>query len=279
LNLVGWEKIPWRLAAVLGAFTKENQRANPRTIPNKDLSAFSQTKYKFFLEAPFEIAPNCCSVMKRHPSHDYCRETGRKPISAQMASESRLRTQQWLRSGCNGFDLKYPMSNPMAFWDSQDCLLYIRLYNLPIAPVYDRVVTEDELNGQMTLFPYDAEEESRLFAPDRTRLYTTGCDRTGCCFCGFGCHLEKRPNRYELIDMVSNPAIRDFCMRGGAFTDDGMWKPDNRGLGMWFVIRWINLHGGLNIYIPDYEKYEREYGNETTQKYLYGTDKAEIVIH
>ena len=156
----------------------------------------------------------------------------------------------------------------MAFWDSQDCLLYIRLNNLPTASVYGKVLTEDEISGQTTLFPYNPEDEAKLFLPDRERLYTTGCDRTGCVMCGFGCHLEKRPNRFELIEEVSNPQIRDFIFRGGSFDENGMWKPDSRGLGYWFVMKWINVHGGFNIYIPEYERYEREYGNDLTRRYL-----------
>lgn len=57
-------------------------------------------------------------------------------------------------------------------------------------------------------------------------------------------------------------------MRGGAFDDDGLWKPTNNGLGYWFVLKWINIHGGFNIAIPNYEHYEKEYGNELTDNYL-----------
>ena len=48
-------------------------------------------------------------------------------MTAQMASESRLRTSQWLKNGCNGFNMKSPISNPMSFWTEQDVLLYIRV--------------------------------------------------------------------------------------------------------------------------------------------------------
>ena len=44
----------------------------------------------------------CCNVMKKEPAHRYEKETGRKAILGQMADESRLRTQQWLKNGCNG---------------------------------------------------------------------------------------------------------------------------------------------------------------------------------
>ena len=57
-------------------------------------------------------------------------------------------------------------------------------------------------------------------------------------------------------------------MRGGSFDEDGLWKPDNNGLGYWFVLQYLNVHGNMNIYIPEYERYEREFGNEQTREYL-----------
>ena len=42
-----------------------------------------------------------------------------------MASESRLRKEQWLIHGCNAFDTKRPRSQPMSFWTEQDVLEYI----------------------------------------------------------------------------------------------------------------------------------------------------------
>lgn len=235
-------------------------------MENHDLSQFSQVKYKFFLEAPFEISSNCCSVMKKKPIHDYDKETGRVGITAQMAVESKLRTQQWIRNGCNGFNLKYPISNPMSFWTEQDVLAYIKQNNIKLASVYGDVVTDYQGMGQV---------DNQISLADmglfdkRPLLKTTGCNRTGCIGCGYGCHLEKRPNRFELIDELSNPKIRDWIFRGGAFDENGLWRPSDKGLGFWFVVKWINIHGNFNIYIPEYERYESEYGNELTRKYLY----------
>ena len=70
-------------------------------------------------------------------------------MTAQMASESKLRTQKWLQNGCNGFNLKQPISNPMSFWTEQDVLLYIYQNHLPIASVYGDVVKETEVDGQL----------------------------------------------------------------------------------------------------------------------------------
>lgn len=248
----------YRTARLMGLLDRKNQIKG--NIPDKDYSAYSLEKYKFFLQAQFNISNQCCNVMKKAPTKSY----HKKMITAQMASESRLRTQAWLKNGCNAFDAKTPISNPMSMWVENDVLHYIRRYEIPIASVYGKVVTEDESSGQLN---FDDICNLGLFELDNCLLRTTGCNRTGCVFCGYGCHLEKK-SRFALIDEVSNPALRDFCMRGGAFDTDGLWKPDNRGLGYFFVLKWINLAGGFNMFIPEYERYLAEYGNERVYEEL-----------
>lgn len=197
-------------------------------------SAYSQERYKFFLDAPFNISSNCCKVMKKQPAHEYTQKTGRKPMTAQMASESRLRTQQWLNNGCNGFDMKSPISNPMAFWTEQDVLLYIKENKIPIASVYGDVVVnyedEGQVDGQIDMF------DLGIFDKDCRLLKTTGCDRTGCMFCGYGCHLEKSPNRFERMK-ETHPKQYDYIMR----------PAEQGGLNYKEIIDWINEHGNMNI--------------------------------
>lgn len=216
-----------RTANLLGMFTKDNEiKAN---IPSNEKSKYAQTKWQFLLDAPFYIGNQCCNVMKKEPAHRYSRQTGRTAITAEMADESRLRTQKWLQNGCNGFDLKIPKSTPMAFWTDQDVLLYIKRNNLPLCSVYGDVVidyeAEGNLDGQMTMF---MDDEDRKYK-------TTGCRRTGCMLCGFGCHLEKSPNRFEQLKE----------------THPGMYKlldlAKNNGVTMREAIDWINEHGDMDI--------------------------------
>lgn len=246
-----------------GKYSKSN--------PNNTTQNYSQEKYKFFLNAPFEIQNRCCTIFKKTPAHSYSKQNGKKPISAQMAIESRLRTQKWLQSGCNAFDGKNPISNPMSFWTEQDVLLYIKLNNLTIASVYGNVVEDnlytDEVQGQLTVSDIQGWEEMSSFDAKRLLIKTTGCSRTGCVFCGFGLHLEKSPNRFERL-AITHPKLYDYVMRGGAFDEDGLWKPDSKGLGYWFVLQWINVHGNFNIAIPDYKNYEQKYGTKLTEKHL-----------
>ena len=219
--------LPVRLLQLLGKV--------PHTEKGKMTDEYSQrydkSRYRFFLDAPFEISDRCCKVMKKAPAHDYQKKTGKAPITAQMASESRLRTQHWLKQSCNAFNAKYPISNPMSFWTEQDVLLYIKSHNLEICSVYGEVVTDDEESGQMDMAQWTGSE---LFELGNKPLHCTGCQRTGCVCCGFGAHiggderflmLEKtHPQMYKILDVA-----------------------ENNGYTMRQAIDWINEHGNLDI--------------------------------
>lgn len=219
-----------KMGVIPNETTSYQQAIGKKYGKNGKASPYNLTKYKFFLDAPFEISANCCNVMKKVPFHSYGRKTGRKPITAQMASESRLRTQQWLRNGCNGFEMTSPISNPMSFWTEQDVLLYIKIHNLPIASVYGEIV---EVKGKEVSVK-DADTMG-LSDIDRPFLKTTGCSRTGCMFCGYGCHLEKE-SRFKRMK-ETHPKQYDYIMR----------PKEQRGLNYKEVIEWINEHGGFHI--------------------------------
>ena len=245
------------------------RRLNGELTDSKgNYSQFNQEKYKFFLDAPFEISDLCCDIMKKKPAHDYEKETGRKPIIATMASESFMRTQKWLQDGCNAFNVTRPHSNPMSFWTEQDVLLYIRenarsmssnayyrkamrygnkvVYRTTgakapysykeceaICSVYGDVVTDDEESGQMTLADVMGMEEFELGRP---LLHTTGCQRTGCVLCGFGCHLEKDgQGRFEMLKKT-HPKFHNL-----------LYVLKNNGVTYAEAIDWVNEHGNMNI--------------------------------
>lgn len=182
-------------------------------------------KYAYLKTAPFNISHKCCSVMKKDPVHKYSKQTGRMPITAQMADESMLRTQNWLKNGCNAFDAKNPISNPMSFWTENDVLEYIVEHNLPICSVYGDVVEDygNQVEGQLSFVDY------------KKKYKTTGCQRTGCMLCGFGCHLEKSPNRFELLKKT-HPKMYNM-----------LDVVKNNGVTMREAIEWLNEHGNTNI--------------------------------
>lgn len=203
-----------------------------RKQSNGEKSMFNTVKYAPLLNTDFKISNNCCAIMKKSPTKKYERKTGRKPITAQMAAESLLREQKWLKNGCNAFDTKRPMSNPMSFWTEQDVLLYIKQEKIPIASVYGNIIYE-EMPEQMRI------EDFGLAECGTERLATTGCDRTGCIFCGFGCHLEKEPSRFQRLK-ETHPRQYEYCIGGGEYNEDGLWQPSKEGLGMGHVFNELN---------------------------------------
>ena len=196
-------------------------------------SMYDRSRYLFMLEAPFDVSNKCCMVMKKQPAHKYAKNTGRKPMTATMATESKLRASNWIKHGCNVFESKNPISNPMSFWTEQDVLLYIKENNLPICSVYGDVVTDYKSMGQcenqMSLADYG------IFDNERPLLKTTGCSRTGCVLCGFGCHLEKEPNRFQMLK-ETHPKFYNL-----------IHILKNNGVTYAEAIDWINEHGGLDI--------------------------------
>ena len=130
-------------------------------------------KYRYLINSPYPISHKCCEVMKKKPIKKYEKLTGKVPFIGTLAEESALRTQSYLKTGCNSFNSKRPNSTPLGFWTEQDILEYIYKYKLPINEAYGEVIIEDD------------------------KYKTTKCSRTGCIACGFGVHLEKNPNRFE----------------------------------------------------------------------------------
>jgi len=120
-------------------------------------------RWKFLIQAPFDISEKCCEYLKRKPFEKFHRQTGLYPVIGTMAGESRLRLQKWLKHGCNSFDSKMIASYPLSIWTDADVWEYIRRFNLPYSPIYDM-----------------------------------GIRRTGCMFCGFGCHIKNDRRFYFL---------------------------------------------------------------------------------
>lgn len=200
-------------------------------------SRYNCEKWGYLLDAPFEISDKCCNVMKKKPAKQYAKETGRKPFIGTMASESRLRFQKWLQHGCNAFEKGNPSSQPLSFWTEQDVLHYIKKYDVPYCSVYGDIVPtsdEEQAEGQITTFDLLGNYEDTL-------LKTTKCDRTGCIFCMFGCHLEKELNRFQRLK-ETHPRQYEYCIGGGEYNESGMWQPSKEGLGLAKVLDYIGVN-------------------------------------
>jgi 3'-phosphoadenosine 5'-phosphosulfate sulfotransferase (PAPS reductase)/FAD synthetase len=180
-----------------------------------------------YLAARYLSSFRCCGIMKKSPSKSYEHRADVKPTTATMAEESLLRMQKWRETGCNAFEGKRPLSKPMSFWTEQDVLRFIVDHQLPYASVYGDIVASDGENDYgATLID--------------CKLRCTGCQRTGCMFCAFGAHLEKGENRFERMKHT-HPKHYDFCIGGGEWDADGLWKPNEKGLGYARVLDYIGV--------------------------------------
>lgn len=210
----------------------------------------------------FMISHYCCNVMKKAPMRAYLHESHRYPFIGTMTTESRLREQAWIRHGCNAFNGSKITSQPMSFWSEQDVLMYIFQNDLEIASVYGGIVALDKYG-----FP---------FVPQKwqcqNKLMCTGCQRTGCMFCGFGFHLEDKDNKTRFQRLAeTHPKQYEYCLGGGQYVEnpaydpfapkyDGdwlnwnpkkIWTPSKEGLGMKKVFDECNA-----IYGKDFMRYE-----------------------
>ena len=190
----------WAKKYIDGSATDSEGRPSRYRISNRWLK---------LLNAPFEVSDYCCYVMKKRPLHRYEKESGRKPIIATMAMESNIRTHAWMRTGCNAFDGAKQRSNPMSFWTEQDVLSYIKRFDIPYCSVYGEIALENAHSDKLT---------------------TSGCKRTGCIFCMFGCHLDKTPNRFQQLK-ETHPKIWEYCLKP---ISDG-------GLGLKEVLDYIDV--------------------------------------
>lgn len=218
-------------------YTYRLKRLNGELLQqNGEKSIYNLEKYKPLLYVDFEISNMCCNIMKKQPSHKFAKDNKMFAITAQMACESRLRTQQWVLNGCNAFDNKSPISNPMSFWTEQDVLKYIKQNDLKIASVYGDIVCTDD---------YGLKYNNSLI-DDCCKYCTTGCKRTGCIFCGFGAHLDNGESRFQLLKKT-HPRQYEYCLYGGGYDENGIWKPNKNGLGMKHCFDELNKIYGKNF--------------------------------
>lgn len=192
-------------------------------------------KYEPLMNVDFKISHRCCGVMKEKPLHAL---NGKKQaFVATLADESDRRKKAWIKTGCNAFEIGIPVSKPLSFWTEQDVLRYIKENDLLIASVYGEVVEQGKGN--------------QMCIDGCGKLKCTGCNRTGCIFCQFGSHLTPKDEESPLQRLKrTHPKQYDYCMNGGAYDTDGLWKPTKEGLGMKHCIDVLN-----DIYGKDFIRY------------------------
>ncbi len=121
--------------------TKSDKLRNKRLHGDSKGNGKLPEKWKFCIEADFQISSKCCNVLKKNPVKSFEKRTGLTPYVGTMAADSSLRKSVYLQQGCNSFKSKRPISTPMAFWTETDIWAYIHKYDAPYSPIYDKGYT------------------------------------------------------------------------------------------------------------------------------------------
>ena len=137
-------------------------------------SGMISKKWLYLIDAPFKVGEQCCDVLKKSPIKVFERKSGLHSYVGTMATDSRLRAQSYMRTGCNSF--KTGKSLPLSFWTEKDVWEYIQKNKLEYSKIYDM-----------------------------------GETRTGCMWCMFGVHLEKEENRFQRMKKT-HPKIYNYCI-------------------------------------------------------------------
>ena len=213
---------------------------------SKTLSRFNKEKWlPIARDLPVRISHYCCDVMKKRTILKYQRRTHQKPYLGTMAEESRMRKQAWIRTGCNAFNSKKAISQPLSFWTEQDILTYIKLFNLEIAPPYGEIEIVDSKGNVV--------ETTDTGMPEGCKYRCSGCQRTGCVYCGFGAHLDKGETRFQRLART-HPRLYDYCMGGGQWINNPDYdpnisrEPDKIGWVNWNPPKiWVPSREGLGM--------------------------------
>lgn len=124
----------------------------------------------------FKVSSKCCYYLKEKPCDDWAKEHNSVPFLGLMASEGGRRAKSLRINGCNYFGKSAIRSAPFAIFSRQDLLRLALELKVHVPEIYGMIKQKED-----------------------GTLYTTKAQRTGCSMCGFGIHLEKRPNRFDLL--------------------------------------------------------------------------------
>jgi hypothetical protein len=100
-------------------------------------------------------------------------------------------------------------------------------------------------------------------------LHCTGCQRTGCVFCGYSAHNDKQGEERFLRLRDTHPKQYNYCINGGQWADNPyydpeastepdemgwvnwnpkkIWIPSKEGLGFGKVFDYLNAEYGENF--------------------------------
>lgn len=181
----------------------------------------------------FKVSSRCCYYLKEKPCDDWAKEHNSVPFLGIMASEGGRRAKSLKINGCNYFGASTIRSAPFAIFQRNDVLALALEMDERWKMWKPELYEECRSRG---LYPpnYSIDDMPDSIVPtiygeivrkEDGTLYTTKAQRTGCSMCGFGIHLEKRPNRFDLLK-ERNEKEYDFWMNRCVTDETGTygWK-------------------------------------------------------
>lgn len=150
-----------------------------------------------YAAAPFSVSDKCCYYLKEKPCSDWAKANNAYPYTGLMASEGGRRQKSLQANLCNYYGKGTTRSAPFAIFSRQDLLQLAIDLKVPVPETYGEI----------------------LCRPDGT-LCTTKAQRTGCSMCGFGIHLETRPNRFDRLK-AENQIEWEFWMKKVCIDENG----------------------------------------------------------
>lgn len=147
-------------------------------ITRKNAYEYIERNFKKYINyINYNISDKCCDVLKKGPIKSVEKKLGLKGVFiGTLAKESRRRTNDWIKYGCNFVSKEILISKPLSIWTEEDIYEYIERKNIKIS-----------------------------------NLYSMGYTRNGCMYCGFGVHLEPEKNRFQKL-METHPKAYKYLI-------------------------------------------------------------------
>ena len=200
--------------------------------------------------APFLVSDLCCYYLKEKPCDDYAKTSKRFPYMGLMASEGGRRQKALMLNGCNYISKDTKRSAPFAIFTRQDILTlatemgaWYQKHWQEFRPILRTTEDGEEILGDpihlestvpaiygeivrdpldMTPEEIEAYKAEHDGAEPEGQLRTTKAQRTGCAMCGFGIHIEHRPNRFDLL-RYQRPGEWEMWMKHICQDENGEW--------------------------------------------------------
>lgn len=173
----------------------------------------NETEHVSYGKPDFKVSSKCCYYLKERPCDQWAKEHNSVPFVGLMASEGGRREKALMVNGCNYWTEGTQRSAPFAVFSRQDVLKLA----LEMDEYYHNHWQEF---GKAEIESVIPSAYGKIIKQADGTLETTRAKRTGCSMCGFGIHLEKRPNRFDLLH-ESNPKEWEYLMFGCCVDENG----------------------------------------------------------